>query len=112
VTLNEYAKQCHADMHQYWHNPDGTRRDRNRGELFDLMHTEISEASTAVRKDLMDDHLPHRKGVEVELVDVLIRIFDFAGAYGFDLDAAYREKRAYNQQREDHKIEALRGSRM
>ncbi len=36
------------------------------------------------RKDLMDDKLPHRKMAEVELADALIRIFDYAGAYGYD----------------------------
>jgi hypothetical protein len=31
------------------------------------------------RKNLMDDHLPHRRSAEVELADALIRIFDYAG---------------------------------
>jgi hypothetical protein len=33
----------------------------------------------------------------------LIRIFDYAGAYGYDLQGAVDEKLAYNAKREDHK---------
>jgi len=41
-----------------------------------LTITEIAEATEGVRKDLMDDHLPHRKMEEVELADALIRLLD------------------------------------
>lgn len=71
-----------------------------------LIHSEISEACEADRKSLKDSHLPHRDGVEVELADAAIRIFDLAGALGYDLGAAIAEKMAYNAQREDHKLEA------
>lgn len=55
---------------------------------------------------LMDDKLPHRKMAEVELVDAIIRILDYAGAFGYDLQGAFGEKMAYNATREDHKHEA------
>jgi NTP pyrophosphatase (non-canonical NTP hydrolase) len=42
----------------------------------------------------------------VELADVLIRLFDYAGAYNLDLDGAVAEKRAYNATRKDHTREA------
>lgn len=71
-----------------------------------LIHSEISEACEADRMGLMDLHLPHRNGVEVELADAAIRIFDLAGALGFDLGAAIAEKMAYNAQRADHKLSA------
>lgn len=48
-----------------------------------LISTEIAEATEAERKDLMDDHLPHRKGGEVELADALIRTLDLGGRYGW-----------------------------
>ncbi len=83
----------------------GQRKERNKGELIALIHSEISEALEGVRKDKMDDHLPHRKSVEVELADALIRIFDFAGAYDLDLGAAMIEKMHYNARRADHKPE-------
>lgn len=71
-----------------------------------LIHSEISEACEADRKGLKDSHLTHRDGVEVELADAAIRIFDLAGALGYDLGAAMAEKMAFNAQRADHKLEA------
>jgi hypothetical protein len=106
-TLNELARDCHADNEHWWRNPaTGERLNRNKGEMICLMHSELSEAMEGERKDLMDDHLPHRRMAEVELADVLIRIFDYCGAFGYDLDGAVAEKRAYNKQRADHKAEA------
>ena len=70
-----------------------------------LIHSEVSEATEGFRKDLMDDKLPHRKMVEVELADALIRICDLAGAMGLDLGGAVAEKLAYNATRADHKPE-------
>ena len=70
-----------------------------------LIHSEISEAMEAHRKDLMDDKLPHRKGIEVELADAVIRIADLAGALDLDLGGAIAEKMEYNAQRADHKPE-------
>ncbi len=83
----------------------GEFKDRNVGELLCLVHSEVSEAMEGFRKDLMDDHLPNRKMAEVELADVLIRIFDIAGAADFDLGSAVKEKLAYNANRADHKVE-------
>lgn len=75
------------------------------GQKLCLIHSEISEAMEGHRKGLMDDKLPHRPMVEVELADALIRIFDLAGAMGLDLGGAIAEKLEYNAQREDHKPE-------
>jgi len=70
-----------------------------------LIHSEISEAMEGARKNLMDDKLPHRKMIEVELADAMIRILDLAGALHLDLAGAVQEKLAYNAVREDHQIE-------
>lgn len=61
-----------------------------------LMHSELSEAAEGVRKDAMDDKLTHRKALEVELADTVIRILDFAGYYSLDLGGAIIEKLEYN----------------
>lgn len=70
-----------------------------------LIHSEISEALEGHRKTKLDDHLPHRQSIEVELADAIIRIADLAGALGLDLGGAVVEKMAYNAKRADHKIE-------
>lgn len=103
MNLNDYANQCHADNIKWWQNPvTGEKIDRNKGELLCLIHSEISEAMEGERKNLMDDKLPHRRMAEVELADALIRIFDYAGAFGYDIQGSYDEKRAFNKVRSDH----------
>ena len=71
-----------------------------------LIHSEVSEAMEGHRKGLMDDKLPHRTAIEVELADAVIRIGDLCGALGLDLGAAIAEKMAFNAVRPDHKPEA------
>lgn len=79
------------------------------GDKLMLIVTEVAEAKEGYRKGLMDDHLPHRRMVEVELADAVIRIADLAGLLGLDLGAAVVEKMRYNRTRADHKWENRRG---
>lgn len=90
-----------------WYNDPQTGEpiERNFGEVVALMHSELSEALEADRKNLMDDKLTHRPGPEVEFADCLIRIFDTCAARGYDLAGAIIEKNRFNQQRADHKPE-------
>lgn len=70
-----------------------------------LMHSELSEALEGLRKNQMDDKLPHRPMAEVELADCIIRALDWAGAMGYDVGGAIVEKIEFNANRADHKIE-------
>lgn len=80
------------------------RAKRDPAGLLMLSVSELAEAMEGIRKNLMDDKLPHRKMFEVELADCIIRIFDIAGAYKLDLGAAMEEKIAYNKTRADHQV--------
>lgn len=71
-----------------------------------LIHSEVSEALEGFRKNLMDDKLPHRSAVEVELADAVIRIADLAEFLGLDVAGAIDEKMEVNRNRADHKPEA------
>ena len=81
---------------------------KNVGELLCLVHSEISEAMEGHRKLLMDDKLPDRTMLEVELADCVIRVFDIAGGLGLDVAGAIVDKLIFNGQRADHKLENRR----
>lgn len=107
MNLNELTKMVREANAKWWQDPITKQPiTRNKGELLALIHSEISEALEGERKDLMDDKLPHRKMAEVELVDALIRILDYAGGFGYDIQGAFDEKMAYNATRADHNHEA------
>lgn len=99
--INDLSRKCFEESERAgWHDTpveDGTR--------LALIHSEISEALEGLRKDKMDDHLPHRPSAEVELADAIIRICHFAGIKGYDLGGAVEEKIKYNRTRADHKRE-------
>ena len=69
-----------------------------------LIMSETVEALEGARKDAMDDKLPNRSMLEVELVDVLLRVFDLAGKLDLDLAGAWVEKSEFNSVRPDHNI--------
>lgn len=101
MTITELQSKIHTQNKDmgWWDNP------REIGTLLCLVHSEISEAMEGARKNLMDDHLPHRPMLEVELADAVIRILDIAGGYDLDLAGAIDEKIAYNRIRTDHQRE-------
>ena len=101
MNIREIQKQIHkqnVDM-GWWDKP------REKGTLLMLVVSEVAEAMEGERKNLMDDHLPHRKMAEVELADAVIRILDYAEAHGYDVQSAMVEKIAYNRTRADHQKE-------
>lgn len=108
ITANTIVEFCHNLSKEagWWSGVDlpNVPSDTVNTKLL-LIHSEISEACEGHRRNQMDDKLPHRKMIEVELADALIRIGDLAGALGLDLGGAVAEKLAYNANRADHKPE-------
>lgn len=105
--INKLTKEVHEANAKWWvdlYTEEPLKR--NMGELLMLCVSELAEAMEGHRKNLMDDKLPHRPMIEVELADTIIRIFDIAAGFGLDLGGAYAEKMEYNAHREDHKAEA------
>ena len=107
MIIQHLMDEVHTANAKWWVDLEtGHPTQRNVGELLCLIHSEISEAMEGHRKGLMDDKLPHRPMIEVELADAMIRILDASAGLQLDLAGAYVEKMAYNANREDHKREA------
>lgn len=106
--LNELAAAIHAEEGPKWwvDLETGEPKNRNVGEMLMLIVSEIAEAMEGHRKGLMDDKLPHRKMLEVEIADAIIRELDLCAGLGLDIGGAVAEKMAYNRVRADHKREA------
>lgn len=93
--LTQQGSMIHTWMHEqgFW-NSD------NKAEKFALMHSEISEALEAMRKDLPSDKIPGYTGEEEELADLLIRVLDYSHHFQLRLGEAIAAKMKMNLSRE------------
>jgi NTP pyrophosphatase (non-canonical NTP hydrolase) len=106
--INQLRDFCYKESFDAgWHTDlnTGELKERNKGEMLALIHSEVSEMLEGERKDLMDDKLPHRKMVEVEAADVIIRVLDYCGRWNLDVGGAFVEKVEFNRNRSDFKKE-------
>ena len=67
-----------------------------------LIVTEISEAIEAIRENRFTDYhkINFKETFEEEIADVFIRLFDFCGNYGIDIETFINFKMDYNESRE------------
>jgi hypothetical protein len=108
-SINSLVRITHKMAAHWWIDPV-TGEDLRKNPLMvpvklALVMREASEALEAHRTDAMDDKLPQFPGIAVELVDVLFRVGDLAGAMGYDLGAPAVAKALVNATRPDHKLE-------
>ena len=83
-----------------WHDPAPIM-----AEFIALTHAELSEALEEARDGhgmtevYRNANSPKPEGVPIELADAIIRIADFCGLHGIDLEAAIEAKMEYNRTR-------------
>jgi len=100
MTINELVDKSHANAREkgFWGDPPTPL------ESMALVTSEISEAVEELRKvDPAWSWIPKPgkpEGVDIELADAVIRIADFCGFHGIDLEFAIQAKMAYNRERE------------
>lgn len=115
IGLNELTATNHdnAVNHGWW------EENRSFGEVIALIHSELSEAleeyrdakpdfyylqkeadETIIKTSLEDYRGEKPEGIAVELADAIIRILDYCGHKGIDIEQTIRIKHEYNKSRE------------
>lgn len=119
MEINELAKEVHENAvnHGFW------EEKKSFGDIIALCHTELSEAfeehrngkpnvyciynangdcretnATCIRC-MMEQPTTKPEGIAIELADCIIRILDYCGHEGIDIEEVIRIKHEYNKTR-------------
>lgn len=99
MTLKELAVVAHKDAEEKgW-----LEEKRSFGDIIALIHSELSEALEDYRNGHAPHHIYFEKdkpcGIPIELADAVIRIAQYCGSTGIDLNNAVTVKIGYNRTR-------------